>query len=75
MDLPIVRDDQRLYVVVPIALVLLHLISELLHQRAVEPFGLHIRLGVVGRRGIVPHPQEGAYWVEGLRSELQTVIG
>ena len=33
----------------------LHLVRETLHQRAIEPFGLPVRLGFVGRREIMPH--------------------
>ena len=75
MDLRIVREGQWLHVVVPIALVLLHVVPETLHQRAIEPVGLPIRLGVVGRREVMPHPQEGAYRVEEFRSELRAIVG
>ena len=75
MDRNIVREGQRLHVLVPIALVLLHVMPETLHQRAIEPFSLPIRLGVVGCHEIMPHPQEDAHRVKGLRSELRTIVG
>ena len=75
MDLRIVRKGQRLHVLVAIALVLLHVMSETLHQRAIELLGLPIRLGAVGRCEIMPHPQEGADRVEEVRDELTTIVG
>ena len=74
MDLLILRDGQRLHVVVPIALLLLHIVPETLHRRVIEPFGLPIRLGVLGRREVIPHHQEGAHCVEEFRRKFRTIF-
>lgn len=64
MDLRIVRESQGLDVLVSIPLMPFYILLKALNQRAVEPFGLLVRLAVVGGFKIVLHSQQGVYCAE-----------
>lgn len=68
------REGQQLHLFVPIALVLLHVVLETLHKRAIKPLGLPIRLGRIGFREAMPQPYEVTYRDEDFCGELRTVI-
>ena len=54
---------------------LLYVMSEALYQSTVEPFSLHICLGVKGGREVMPQPRQSAHRVVERGGELRSVIG
>ena len=75
MDLNVIREGQGLDVFIPVPVMLLDVVSEPLYQRPIKPFGLPIRLRVIGSSQVMPHPQEGAHVIEELGGKLWSVVG